>query len=73
MRKKKQALITKEQVVHVAGFANLQISEAELDLYTKQIQDILGYVEQLDKVNVEGVEPTYQTLDGMVNVWREDE
>ena len=65
--------ITKQQVEHVAGLANLQVSDKELELYTKQIQDVLGYVEQLDKVNVDGVEPTYQTLDGMVNVWREDE
>ncbi len=57
----------------MAGLANLQISDKELELYTKQIQDILGYVEQLDEVNVEGVEPTYQTLDGTTNVWREDE
>ena len=57
----------------MAGLANLQILDKELELYTKQIQDVLGYVEQLDKVNVDGVEPTYQTLDGATNVWREDE
>ncbi|MBI2310011.1 Asp-tRNA(Asn)/Glu-tRNA(Gln) amidotransferase subunit GatA [Candidatus Collierbacteria bacterium] len=65
--------ITKQQVQHVAKLANLQLSEEELELYTKQIKDIVGYVEQLDKVKVDGVKPTYQTLDGMVNVWREDE
>ncbi|MBI5356168.1 Asp-tRNA(Asn)/Glu-tRNA(Gln) amidotransferase subunit GatA [Candidatus Collierbacteria bacterium] len=65
--------ISPQEIQHVAQLANLQISDKELKLYTKQIQDILGYVEQLDKVKVEGVEPTYQTLDGTTNVWREDE
>ena len=73
MGKKKKALITKEQVLHVAGLANLQVSDKELELYTKQIKDVLGYVEQLDKVDTAGVKPTYQTIDGMTNVWREDE
>ena len=65
--------ITKQQVEHVAGLANLQVSDKELELYTKQIKDVLGYVEQLDKVDTAGVKPTYQTIDGMTNVWREDE
>lgn len=66
-------LITKKQVEHVAKLANLQILDKELELYTKQIHDVLGYVEQLGEVDVEGVEPTYQTIDGTTNVWREDE
>ena len=65
--------ISPQEVKHVARLASLQISDKELELYTKQIQDVLEYVEQLDRVNVDGVEPIYQTLDGTTNVWREDE
>jgi aspartyl-tRNA(Asn)/glutamyl-tRNA(Gln) amidotransferase subunit A len=65
--------ISPQEVKHVAQLANLQISEKELELYTKQIQDVLGYVEQLGEVDADGVEPTYQTLDGTTNIWREDE
>jgi len=60
-------------VEHVAGLANLELTEEEIDVYTKQLRDILGYVEKLQKVDTTGVEPTYQTIDGTVNGWREDE
>ncbi|KKT46163.1 MAG: Glutamyl-tRNA(Gln) amidotransferase subunit A, partial [Candidatus Gottesmanbacteria bacterium GW2011_GWA2_44_17] len=66
-------ILTKEQILHVAGLANLQVSNQELELYTKQLQEILGYVEQLNQVETSGVKPTYQTIDGTVNGWREDE
>src|SRR3989338_2641532 len=66
-------IINTDEVKHIVKLANLQVSDKELELYTKQIQDILGYVDQLEEVNVDGVKPTYQTLDGVTNVWREDE
>lgn len=38
----------------------------------KDLGEILKYVSQLDEVDVEGVEPTYQVFE-MENVWRDDE
>ncbi len=57
----------------MAGLANLELTEEEIGVYTKQLREIISYVEQLSGVDTSGVEPTYQTLDGAVNAWREDE
>lgn len=64
-------VLTKEEVAHVAHLARLELSDAELDKYTEQLSDILGYVDQLSEVDTDGVEPLAQTT-GLVNVLQED-
>ena len=64
-------MITKEQVEHVAKLARLDLTEQEKELYTKQLSQILDYIDQLNKVSTEGVEPMYQPIP-IVNVMRED-
>ena len=64
--------LSKSQVEHVALLGKLKLSPEEISLYTKQIQDIVGYVDQLARVDTSKVKPTYQTLDGTANVFRED-
>src|SRR3989338_5925521 len=59
-------------VKHIAQLGNIDLSEAEIELYGKQIQGILQYIETLNQVETKNVKPTYQTLDNMTNVWRED-
>src|SRR3990167_9732367 len=66
-------IINTDEVKHIVKLANLQVSDKELELYTKQLQEIIGYVEKLREVDTLNVEPTYQTIDGVTNVWREDE
>jgi aspartyl-tRNA(Asn)/glutamyl-tRNA(Gln) amidotransferase subunit C len=63
--------ITEEQVKHVANLARLQLSEKEVELFTKQLDDIISYAEQLNELDVENVEPTTHVLD-LKNVLRED-
>jgi aspartyl-tRNA(Asn)/glutamyl-tRNA(Gln) amidotransferase subunit C len=50
--------ITRAEVLKIAELAKLRFSEEELGEFTEQFQRILDYVEQLEQVNVEGVEPT---------------
>ncbi len=50
--------ISREEVLHVAKLARLALTEEEVGRYTGQLGAILGYVEQLKKVDVDGVEPT---------------
>ena len=50
--------VTRSEVLKIAELAKLRFSEAELDAFTIQFQRILDYVEKLEEVNVEGVEPT---------------
>lgn len=59
-------------VKHIAKLGSIDLSEAEIKLYGKQIQGILKYIETLNQVETKNTEPTYQTLDKTTNVWRED-
>jgi len=61
-----------EQIEHIARLARLEVSETEKKTYSEQLSAILDYVDQLQKVDTEGVEPTSQVT-GLVNNNREDE
>ena len=63
--------ITKEEVEHVAKLARLEITEGERDAFSQQLSSILTYMEKLNSVNTDGVEPTATVL-GQTNVFRED-
>ncbi|OGI18636.1 MAG: asparaginyl/glutamyl-tRNA amidotransferase subunit C [Candidatus Melainabacteria bacterium RIFCSPHIGHO2_02_FULL_34_12] len=64
-------MITKEQVEHVAKLARLSLTEEEKELYSKQLSEILDYIDQLNEVKTEGIEPMTQPIP-TVNVMRED-
>ena len=64
-------MISEAQVEHVAQLARLALSDEETQRFTEQLNAILTYMEQLNEVPTEGVEPTAHVLD-LVNVWRED-
>ena len=57
---------------HLAELSNFSISEKETESLKKDLREILKYISQLEEVDVEGVEPTYQVFE-MENVWRDDE
>lgn len=63
--------LTKEQVEHIAKLARLKLSEAEIAKFQTQLSGILDYVEQLNEVGTDNVEPTAQVT-GLTNVTRED-
>lgn len=63
--------ITKEDVVHLAKLSNISLSEEQIEPLMKDLDKIVEYISQLDELDTEGVEPTYQCFD-MQNVWRED-
>ncbi|MDQ1911866.1 Asp-tRNA(Asn)/Glu-tRNA(Gln) amidotransferase subunit GatC [Paenibacillus sp. GD4] len=64
--------ITIKDVEHVAALARLELSEQEKEQFTEQLNAILKYAEQLEKLDTEGVEPTSHAMP-LVNVMREDE
>lgn len=63
--------ITREDIEHLAGLSNLSLSDAEAEGLKKDLAGILKYISQLDELDTEGVEPTYQVFE-MENVWRDD-
>lgn len=66
------AQLSREEVLKLAQLAKLELSEDELEQFSREISEILGYVEQLQRVNIAGLEPTYQVT-GLKNVTRPDE
>jgi aspartyl-tRNA(Asn)/glutamyl-tRNA(Gln) amidotransferase subunit C len=64
--------ITEETVRHVAKLARLAVSEEDVAVLAPQLSDIIGYAEQLQSVDLTGVEPTSHSL-VLVNVLRTDE
>ncbi len=63
--------ISRDDVQHLAQLSSLQLGDAEADSLTKDIENILKYVEQLGELKTDGVVPTYQVTD-LENVWRDD-
>jgi aspartyl-tRNA(Asn)/glutamyl-tRNA(Gln) amidotransferase subunit C len=57
---------------YVAQLARLALTEEEKATFSRQLGDILGYVAQLQEVNVDGIEPTAHALP-LENVWSADE
>lgn len=60
------------EVERVAKLARIGLSADEAAAMAVELGQIVEFVEQLQKVDVEGVEPTDQVT-GLVDVWREDE
>jgi aspartyl-tRNA(Asn)/glutamyl-tRNA(Gln) amidotransferase subunit C len=64
--------ITREDVVHVAHLARLEIPEGEIDRVREELGAILDAVGKVSELDLEGIEPTSHPLD-VVNVFDEDE
>ncbi len=64
--------IEREEIDHLAKLSNFSLDEREADSLTKDLENIIKYISQLDDLDTEGVEPTYQVFE-MENVWRDDE
>mgnify|MGYP002627263672 CR=1 FL=1 len=65
-------MIGKEDVKHVAKLARLELTDEETEKYSKQLGDILKYVEQMNEVDTKGIEPMPHAIP-VYNVMREDE
>ncbi len=64
--------LTTEQVRWVGNLARLDLSAAELESMTGQLNRIVDYVDQLQQLNTDGVEPLAHALE-LTNVFRADE
>ena len=64
--------ISDDDVRYLAQLSGLQLEGSEIEPLARDMENILGYVETLNELDTEGVEPTYQVTD-LENVWRDDE
>jgi len=64
-------VIDREQVLHVAKLARLRLSDEEVERMTEELSDILGHVDRISQMDLEGVEPTSHVV-ALENVLRAD-
>jgi aspartyl-tRNA(Asn)/glutamyl-tRNA(Gln) amidotransferase subunit C len=64
-------MIDREQVLHVARLARLRLSKEEVERMAGEMSTILGHVETMNELDLEGVEPTSHVVE-LQNVLRED-
>ncbi len=64
-------MISKDDVKHVAKLARLELTEEETEKYSKQLGEILKYVEQMNEVDTTGIEPMPHAIP-VYNVMRDD-
>jgi aspartyl-tRNA(Asn)/glutamyl-tRNA(Gln) amidotransferase subunit C len=53
---------TRAQVQAVAALAHLELTDQEVDLFSRQLGDILTYAEQVQQIDTSGVPPTASVL-----------
>jgi aspartyl-tRNA(Asn)/glutamyl-tRNA(Gln) amidotransferase subunit C len=63
--------LTRDEVLHVANLARLSLLPEEIELFTRQLNDILAYVSKLQELDTTGVEPLAHVIP-VFNVFRED-
>ncbi|MBI4650294.1 Asp-tRNA(Asn)/Glu-tRNA(Gln) amidotransferase subunit GatC [Candidatus Desantisbacteria bacterium] len=63
--------ITINETEKIARLARLEINEDEKEIFTKQLTDILKYIEKLNNLNTDNITPTAHILP-ITNVYRED-
>ena len=63
--------LTESEVRHIAMLGRLQLSDEEIAAMTEELSAIVGYVDQLSEVDVEGVKPTAHAVN-VQNVFRDD-
>lgn len=63
--------ITEEDVIKLANLSKISLSNDQVKKFTIELESLLEYVDQLQAVDTEGLQPTNQVT-GLVNVMRED-
>ena len=65
-------MISREEVLHVARLARLELSEPEVERMSEELSKILGHVEKVGEIDLEGVPPTSHVVE-VGNALRADE
>lgn len=64
--------VTNKDVKYIASLAKLNLREEEIEHYTGQLNQILGYIDKLNELDTTSVEPLSYPVEAS-NVFREDE
>jgi len=64
--------VSLKEVENIAKLAKLSFDQEEMEKFAEQFNQILEYIDKLNELDTESVQPTYHVLD-LTNVMREDE
>ena len=64
--------ITKDEVKKVAHLARLELNENEINNHAEQLEKILEYIKQLERINTDNVPCTTRAIE-VTNIFRKDE
>lgn len=67
----KKSELTKDDILHIAKLANLTVSDEEVEKYMNQLTETIKYVENLDELDTNNVDPTSHSTN-VTNVYFED-
>ncbi len=56
-------MIDREDVLHVARLARLELSDAEVERMAGELSDVLGHIERIAELDLDGVAPTSHVVD----------
>ena len=65
-------MLDREQVLHVARLARLELSDDEVDRMAAELSNVLDHIEKIRELDLDGVPPTAHVID-VVNALRSDE
>lgn len=65
-------MIDREQVLHVARLARLQLADEEVARMARELSGVLEHVDKIAELDLSATEPTSHVI-GLENVWRPDE
>ena len=65
-------MLTEAQVRHVAKLARMDLTDTEVSVFTKQLSEVMDYMDILNEVDTEGVKETSQVT-GLKNVMEKDQ
>jgi aspartyl-tRNA(Asn)/glutamyl-tRNA(Gln) amidotransferase subunit C len=63
--------LSREEVKHIAMLSRLELREEEIEKFQEQLSKILDFVEKLNELNTDGIDPKFQIIPPQ-NVLRED-
>jgi aspartyl-tRNA(Asn)/glutamyl-tRNA(Gln) amidotransferase subunit C len=65
-------MLDRDQVLHVARLARLELSDDEVDRMAAELSNVLDHIEKIRELDLDGVPPTAHVID-VVNALRADE
>ncbi|MEO2064969.1 aspartyl/glutamyl-tRNA(Asn/Gln) amidotransferase subunit C [Thermovibrio guaymasensis] len=63
--------LSREEVLHIAHLARIELKEEEVEKFRKELSEILSFVEKLNELDTEGIDPKFSVIPPE-NVLRED-